>query len=110
MRLFELHRDIDESGVSGTGIVTQGVEFDDGQVCMLWLTALKGYPQVYPHLERVLEIHGHDGKTRVVFLEDEEEEHPLLDTSDVKFYGTIDPEARQKILDHFRNLDSDKEI
>ncbi|ASR77374.1 hypothetical protein SEA_EVY_115 [Streptomyces phage Evy] len=70
MRLFELHRDIDESGVSGTGKVTQGVQFDDGQVCMLWLTALKGYPQVYPHIERVLEIHGHDGKTRVVWLDE----------------------------------------
>ncbi|UMO76303.1 hypothetical protein SEA_TOMAS_124 [Streptomyces phage Tomas] len=70
MRLFELHRDIDDSGVSGEGVVTQGVQFDDGQVAMLWLTKLSGYPQVYPHIQRVLEIHGHDGHTRVVWLDE----------------------------------------
>ena len=39
MRLFKLQRKVDCSGVSGTGVVAEGVEFDDGQVALRWLTA-----------------------------------------------------------------------
>lgn len=35
MRLFELHRDADLHGNSGTGIVAQGVEFDSGYIAYL---------------------------------------------------------------------------
>jgi hypothetical protein len=68
MRLFELHRDTDTSGVSGTGVVAQGVEFDNGQCCMTWLTESNSVA-VYPDIYTLEAIHGHNGNTRVVFIE-----------------------------------------
>lgn len=36
MRTFTLERVNDESGVSGTGVVLEGVEFADGRVVIRW--------------------------------------------------------------------------
>lgn len=69
MRLFELHRDIDESGVSGTGVVAEGVEFWDGEVAMRWKTPTSS-TAVYHSIVELDHIHSHGGKTRVVFLTD----------------------------------------
>ncbi len=69
MRRFRLVRDEDVSGVSGTGVVAQGVEFDDGTVVMRWLSAL---PTTVVHdrgIESVVGIHGHEGRTRVEWLD-----------------------------------------
>lgn len=68
MRLFELHRDIDVSKVSGEGVVAQGVQFDNGQCCMTWLTQWNSVA-VYPDIETLEAIHGHNGGTRVVWVE-----------------------------------------
>lgn len=68
MRLFELHRDVDSSGVSGTGVVAQGVEFDSGQCAMTWLTEWNSVA-VYPDITTLEAIHGHNGNTRVVYVE-----------------------------------------
>jgi len=69
MRAFELHRDVDETGVSGTGVVAEGIEFSDGVVCLRWLTE---WPSSVVHYERgmasVEAIHGHNGKTRIVLV------------------------------------------
>ena len=65
MRLFELHREVDETGISGTGKVAQGVIFDNGQCALTWLTKHTSVA-VYPDIETVVAIHGHDGKTRVL--------------------------------------------
>lgn len=75
MRTFQLVRDVDISGVSGTGPVAEGVEFSDGVVALRWLVppdqAGHGYPtSVVFHdrgLESVERIHGHNGNTRIVF-------------------------------------------
>lgn len=66
MRRFSLQRDVDETGVSGTGRVAEGVVFSNGWCAMTWLTQ---YTSVvfYPGIEHVQAIHGHQGKTRVVF-------------------------------------------
>ena len=64
MRLFYLHRDEDETGVSGTGTVAEGVEFDDGQCVISWLTQFKSIA-VYPSINELVAIHGHNGKTSV---------------------------------------------
>lgn len=37
MKTFHIVRHADESGVSGTGTVLQGVEFDSGLVIIQWL-------------------------------------------------------------------------
>lgn len=70
MRRFKLHRIEDESGVSGTGEVAEGVEFAHGEVVMSWLTNHRSIG-VYPHIKELIAIHGHGGKTRVVWEEGE---------------------------------------
>lgn len=67
MRLFNLQRDIDETGVSGTGIVAEGVEFSDGRCAMRWLTPTAS-TGIYENLEQLVQIHGHNGKSRVVII------------------------------------------
>jgi len=65
---FVLVRDEDITGVSGTGIVAEGVEFTGGSVALRWDT---DWPtSVVFHdkgIESVEAIHGHGGKTRVVW-------------------------------------------
>lgn len=67
MRLFVLVRLEDESGVSGTGRVAQGVVFDDGTCAMRWLTS-KASTAIYHSIRDLEDIHGHGGKTKVVYL------------------------------------------
>lgn len=38
MRTFTVERGHDESGISGTGVVMEGVEFSDGRVVIRWNT------------------------------------------------------------------------
>jgi hypothetical protein len=68
MRIFQLVRSEDVSGVSGTGIVAEGVEFRDGQVALSWVNY--GSVGVYKDIELLLKIHGHDGRTEVMYLAD----------------------------------------
>lgn len=68
MRRFELHRDVDPSGVSGTGVVAEGVVFTDGTAVMRWVGTL-ATTVVADSLGDIVCIHGHNGKTRVVFLD-----------------------------------------
>lgn len=67
MELFNLQRDEDESGVSGTGIVAEGVVFSDGTTIMRWLTETPS-TGTYASVADLERIHGHGGRTRVVFL------------------------------------------
>ena len=62
MKTFHLVRREDVSGVSGVGVVAEGVLFHDGQVVMSWFGRHHTI-EVAPRLEDVLEIHGHDGRT-----------------------------------------------
>lgn len=62
MRTFKMLRIEDESGVSGTGYVAQGVEFDNGKCALAWLTSVSSVA-LYDNIEDLEEIHGHDGKT-----------------------------------------------
>lgn len=66
MRLFHLLRYEDATGVSGTGVVAQGVVFDDGTCAIRWLTEHRS-TAVYGSLADVQFIHGHAGSTAVVF-------------------------------------------
>jgi hypothetical protein len=62
-RLFTLIRHTDESGVSGTGRVLDGVIFHTGQVVICWRTDVditqSGYSSIaiYPSWEAFLHIH-----------------------------------------------------
>jgi hypothetical protein len=71
MRSFLLIRDEDVTGVSGTGIVAEGIEFSDGSVALKWLSE---WPTSVVFHERGIEsvqaIHGHNGSTRIQFALD----------------------------------------
>lgn len=66
MRTFKLVRDEDITGISGTGEVAEGVEFTDGTVVLRW-KGVQASTVVWKSIYDVEIIHGHGGKTRIVF-------------------------------------------
>lgn len=69
-RRFILRRDTDETGVSGAGDVAEGVEFSDGVIALRWTTAWPTSVVFHDRgLESVQAVHGHGGKTRVIWLD-----------------------------------------
>lgn len=74
-RTFELHRDHDVTGISGTGIVADGATFPDGTTVVRWRdlggpAADRGVTPttvVFPTAEAVEALHGHGGATRIVW-------------------------------------------
>ena len=67
---FHLLRLEDETGVSGTGWVAEGVVFSTGWVALQWLTETPSMT-FYPSIESVEAIHGHGGLTRIIYDEDQ---------------------------------------
>lgn len=70
MRRFQLQRDYDITGVSGVGIVASGVLFEDGVTVIRWAGDLPS-TVVWQKFEHAEAIHGHEGATRFVFIDDE---------------------------------------
>ena len=71
---FELHRDTDETGISGTGVVAEGLLCSDGEVFLRWIVGEFRSSVVWAQgIAAVEAIHGHNGKTRIVWLDPEEE-------------------------------------
>lgn len=68
MKLYELIRDDDVSGVSGTGPVAEVVEFDNGAAAVAFYYETAGEKSIiaYDSIKAVERIHGHGGKTRLV--------------------------------------------
>jgi hypothetical protein len=102
LQTFRLERDEDETGISGTGTVAEGVVWSSGEVHIHWVT---GEHQSFVHwpkgLESVEKIHGHGGKTRIVFDEPAEgttidslpqvvRDDPMIDIIE----GDLNPEMR----------------
>ena len=80
MRRFQLERDTDATGISGVGLVAWGVLFPDGKVITRWNGEI-AQVSVWESIEDVKAIHGHNGLTRVVWIDEE-------DTSDqLKLFG-----------------------
>lgn len=67
---FRLIRNQDESGVSGTGHVADGVEFVDGRCALRWRTAITS-TSVYDSIADLKSIHGHGGKTEIQYLSED---------------------------------------
>ncbi len=65
MKLFVLKRTEDESGVSGTGIVAEGVQFTNGKCALSWLSEHTSVA-LYYDIAMLEAIHGYDGKTVIV--------------------------------------------
>lgn len=66
MRTFELHRLEDETGISGIGIIAEGVEFSDGTCALRWKTSARS-TAIYDNLKSLEQIHGHQGKTKIIY-------------------------------------------
>jgi hypothetical protein len=69
IRTFKLHRTEDASGVSGTGVVAEGAIFTNTKVIISWLTIHKSMG-FYDSLAEMEAVHGHDGRTKVVWDDD----------------------------------------
>ena len=65
MRKFYLLRHEDVNGHSGTGVVAEGVIFDDGTGAFTWLTPIKTVTTFWKMAD-IRKMHGHDGKTEVI--------------------------------------------
>lgn len=68
-RGFQLLRHQDISGVSGTGVVADGVLWPDGTASLRW----KGERPSTVHWDRIADaeaVHGHGGATEIVWLDD----------------------------------------
>lgn len=75
-RRFAIQRDHDATGVSGTGMVAEGVVFSNGRVALQWCVG--GKPNsltTYQTVEDLLTIHNHvgtvhEGGTYIVFIDE----------------------------------------
>ncbi len=67
-RRFRLARDRDISGVSGAGVVAHGVVWLDGVAALRWDGSLRS-TAIYETLGDLEAIHGHDGATRIEWLD-----------------------------------------
>jgi hypothetical protein len=70
MRRFVMVRQVDVSGISGTGVVIWGIEFPDGRAAYRWNTAT-ATTCIADTVEDVYKIHGHEGATRLVWVDSE---------------------------------------
>jgi hypothetical protein len=71
-RRFRLVREVDSTGISGTGVVAFGTEFPDGVCVTRWrLETGSGVSQtcVWDSLDDIRAIHGHNGSTRIEFID-----------------------------------------
>ena len=68
MKRFQLKRHHDVSGVSGVGVVADGVLFSDGTTVIHWRGEHRS-TVIWKDLASVLAIHGHQGHTEIVWLD-----------------------------------------
>jgi hypothetical protein len=64
MRHFQLDRVKDSTKISGTGLVAEGVEFDDGQVVLRWYNT--GALTIFKSLQDCRKVHCAGKHTRIV--------------------------------------------
>jgi hypothetical protein len=68
MKRFYLYRIIDETGISGIGVIAEGVEFSNGVAILSWVTT-PGSTGMYNSTTDLLLIHGHGGKTIIEWID-----------------------------------------
>jgi len=67
MKTFKLVRKEDISGVSGCGDIAEGVQWDDGQVTICWLSKYHSIA-IFDNILCLEKIHGHEGSTEIIWL------------------------------------------
>ncbi len=68
MKLFHFYRSEDQSGVSGTGLVAEGVQLTNGWCVLRWISSHSSLC-FYQSIEQVRAIHSHGGKTEILVHE-----------------------------------------
>ena len=68
MRRFELIRNEDVSGVSGTGVIAEGVEFGDRTVVVRW-HGKTASTVCWASIDDAMAVHGHEGRTSLRWLD-----------------------------------------
>lgn len=79
MRRFVLNRKADLTGMSGTGDVAEGVEFEDGTCAMRWkelptddpnyIRGVRATTVIYQNAASIEALHGHGGFTVVHWVD-----------------------------------------
>lgn len=69
-RRFIMCRLKDESGVSGEGLIAEGTKFSSGKCVISWTSDVHSV-EVYDSIDEIVRIHGHEGKTRIVWIDKE---------------------------------------
>jgi hypothetical protein len=67
MKYFVLERFEDVSGISGLGIIAEGIIFSDGTVAYRWLSDI-ATTVLADNIDIVEKLHGHDRKTKLRYL------------------------------------------
>lgn len=70
-RRFTFVRIEDVSGTSGTGTVVHGVQFPDLTVAARWNSEIPS-TVVYESIEDAVAIHGHNGATKLIWIDEDE--------------------------------------
>lgn len=84
-RRFVLKRHADVTGVSGIGIVAEGVEFSDGTVALRWTSAWPTSVVFHDKgIEAVEAIHGHNGATEIAYLDTDDHDELIRQLDDCR--------------------------
>lgn len=67
---FHLNRIEDISGVSGTGIVAEGVVFSNNKVVITWTQSYHTSVSMYDSIADMEYIHGHEGRTAIEWIDE----------------------------------------
>lgn len=67
-RRFVMYRFFDVTGISGTGVIGEGVEFWDGTVVFRWDGPYQS-TSIWASLDALRAVHGHDDATKVVWVD-----------------------------------------
>lgn len=69
-RRFVLQRHEDVTGVSGEGVVAEGVQFSNGVIALRWLSEFPTSVVFHDRgVDSVEAVHCHGGKTQMVFID-----------------------------------------
>ena len=77
IRTFTVYRDDDESGVSGTGVVIEGVKLASGQAIIHWLyPPPRGGIAIFDSMDDFIKVHiqPHPSNKTIITYEDGEQE------------------------------------
>jgi hypothetical protein len=93
---FRVIRDIDHSGISGTGDVAEGWESSDGNTVVLKWRGKTPSVCIYSDIRHIEAIHGHGGDTRIVFDSPRDPEtEPTTSNPGMTWENHDDPEVNR---------------